>query len=60
MEKTVSERIPREAIEAMMQHIDIKKVKKCGWIAEAIMEKIEREKYYESIRPVKYGPTEFK
>lgn len=60
MEKTVSERIPKEAFDAMMQHINIKKIKKCGWIGEAIMEKIEREKYYESIRPVKYGPSEFK
>lgn len=60
MEKTVSERIPKEAFDAMMQHINIKTVKKCGWIGEAIMEKIEREKYYRELLPQRYGPTEFK
>ena len=69
-EKTVGQRIPTDAMEQLMAHIDPKKIKICGWIGEAIIEKIEREKYFKLTIDVnsptnirrfgKHGPTEFK
>ena len=70
-EKTVGQRIPTDAMEQLMAHIDPKKIKICGWIGEAIIEKIERERYFQglgadfAIHPQRrdvlgYGPTEFK
>jgi len=68
-EKTVGQRIPTDAMEQLMAHIDPKKIKICGWIGEAIIEKIEREKYFnitvDQVQPrlrgiIPHGPTEFK
>lgn len=69
-EKTVGQRIPTDAMEQLMAHIDPKKIKICGWIGEAIIEKIERERYFtitidQVQNPrlrgiVPHGPNEFK
>ena len=69
-EKTVGQRIPTDAMEQLMAHIDPKKIKICGWIGEAIIEKIERERYFTitidqvqnpQLRGiVPHGPNEFK
>lgn len=69
-EKTVGQRIPTDAMDQLMAHIDPKKIKICGWIGEAILEKIEREKYFnitvdQVLHPqlrgiIPHGPSEFK